>query len=832
MECGTLFTKIRLFTLAMNRRKFLQSTFAAGCLGSVRGEGTQDKPPLYLLTYDHGGLVLWGVPHFVETFTQAISWLDRYPKFKIGLDNEAYLYDYLAEHDPQTLALIRNALTQYKGRLGIGSCTYGQPLMCFLNDESNIRQIQFAVETVKQRFGRKLSVYLMSEHAMHSQIPQILNGLGFWGAIMRTHFMMYGYNPTFNVGFGKWVGLDGTQINAIPTYTGEGAGFGKTTVDNWILTRCPGPQCGGKTLEGFREEFRNIHPLLASRADDAALRREALVQEVENQPQDRWVLLEDLPEIFKQPQADFKTLPNDFVVRMPWGYCGNEIWNRSREAEVSVLIAERIAALAWHAAGGEYEKEIKESWRNLLIAQHHDIQICGLVPEARKYLNRSISISKAVTDQALQAVAHRMEGGKVAQITVFNPSSWTRTEWIEVTVDLPSHFANRLNVRYRGDIVPSEIVSALRGSSGNLQQAGIALRVEVSPLAFQSYSVEAAPGAEPDAESTPDALQFESNYWRLELHPEGGIAALTSVKTGKPLLAPGTRSGFFAGVINGIAVESKGVWHILNPVSGSNYFEAHEHGEIGGIPYSSKLLIWRDSPRLDFRIHFEFEKERIGRLSQNPRDATSPFLHEEKLRFKLFPALKKDDMKGVRDLPFAIAETPDRYIQGNYWTAVTGKDSGLAVFNRGTMSLVREDDGGVSVPLAYSMYYIWGTRILNGIYEYELALWPFESAWVDAQLHRHALEYAFPLPASVTTPGDGSLGKMFRPIEIECESSLITALYRNAGNIFLRVFADSNSPGKASINRQLFETDLNNRVADSISNPVELRPWQFRTVAF
>ena len=106
------------------------------------------------------------------------------------------MYDYLAENDPHALAAIQSALNKYGERLGIGSCTYGQPLMCFLNEESNIRQIQFATETVERRFGRKLSVYLMSEHAMHSQIPQILAGLGFWGAIMRTHFMMYGYNPT------------------------------------------------------------------------------------------------------------------------------------------------------------------------------------------------------------------------------------------------------------------------------------------------------------------------------------------------------------------------------------------------------------------------------------------------------------------------------------------------------------------------------------------------------------------------------------------------------------------------------------------------------------
>ena len=37
---------------------------------------------------------------------------------------------------------------------------------------------------------------------------------------------------------------------------------------------------------------------------------------------------------------------------------------------------------------------------------------------------------------------------------------------------------------------------------------------------------------------------------------------------------------------------------------------------------------------------------------------------------------------------------------------------------------VRENDGGFSVPLAYSMYYVWGTRMLTGDYNYELGAFP------------------------------------------------------------------------------------------------------------
>ena len=175
-------------------------------MGAAIARADSSDNTLYMLTYDHGGLVLWGMDHFRQYLHSAAEWMDRYPSFKIGLDNEAYTYDYMAEHDPELLEELRGMLTRYRGRFGIGTCTYGQPLMHFLNEESNIRQIGYGLETDSKYFGTAPDIYLMSEHAMHSQIPQILAGLGFKGAIMRTHFMMYGYNPQFDVAIGWWVG--------------------------------------------------------------------------------------------------------------------------------------------------------------------------------------------------------------------------------------------------------------------------------------------------------------------------------------------------------------------------------------------------------------------------------------------------------------------------------------------------------------------------------------------------------------------------------------------------------------------------------------------------
>ena len=125
----------------------------------------------------------------------------------------------------------------------------------YINDESNIRQIYYAQQTNRKCFGVTPTIYLMSEHAMHSQIPQILAGFGFDGAIMRSHYMMYGYNPTFDDPVGLWTGVDGTRIWTVPTYRGEGAEFGKTTVDDWILTRCPGPRMWRKFAGKIRDSI-------------------------------------------------------------------------------------------------------------------------------------------------------------------------------------------------------------------------------------------------------------------------------------------------------------------------------------------------------------------------------------------------------------------------------------------------------------------------------------------------------------------------------------------------------------------------------------------------
>jgi alpha-mannosidase len=426
-----------------------------------------------------------------------------------------------------------------------------------------------------------------------------------------------------------------------------------------------------------------------------------------------------------------------------------------------------------------------------IVGQHHDIQITGILKDARRFLGASLETSGRVTEASMRYVASHMKSDGATQVTVFNPCSWPRKEWVE------------------------------------------GILAEVPALGFTSYAggETAAPaGIEIDSSK----LAVSTPYWSIHFSPDGGLLSLADRRTGKSFLKSGQRSGFFAGRIEGVDCESKGKWVLTPAPGGKPWMTAREEGSISSSPYTLELIVRADSPRLDFNVKFHISNQRIGVLSENKRDGRSAFVHGTKLRLKLFPAVG-DDAVGVRDVPFGIAETSEPNVEGIYWTALGDGQTGIAVFNRGTMGSVRESDGGFSIPLAYAMHYIWGTRMLDGDFSYEFALYPFAGGWGSADLHRKALEYNFPLISVSTAPGDGRFGHEVKLLEVDSPDAILTALYPEAGQTYARVFDYQGHDAQVDVRylkgrTRLVEVDLAGNAKGPVTSPLLLRPWQFRTV--
>jgi alpha-mannosidase len=790
----------------------------------------RDLAPVYMMTYDHLGIILWRVEAVTRVIDQEVERLTRYPGFKVGWDHEAYTYDHLAEHAPELLERMRQALARFPSRLGVGTCTYGQPLAQFINEESNVRQLTMALETVEGRLGRSPSIYLMSEHAMHSQMPQLLAASGFRGAILRTHFMMYGYNPTVEAPVVWWVGLDGSHIPAVPTYPDQAVDvvpshaspFGGVTLDNRILTDYPryvetSEEWGyeiddppaEEALGVFRRRFGGrIRPLVASRADDPR-QTEELVAVLEGDPAYTWVLAEEVFEHLPQPRIDFQPRPNEFGVRMPWGLCGNQIWNRTREAEVSVLIAERLAALNGALSGESFEVDLQAAWKSLLVGQHHDIQIVGLEEDAHRYLGAALERSSAVIRRVMARLQSRVGAREESRWVVFNPLPWGRTDWI---------------------------------STGS----GEGFVASVPGLGFRAFSALAVHEETPSPiDWDPQSRCLETVHFNVRLGERGGFDELFDRRLGRPVLVPGQPSGKLVGLVEGRPHESEAA--VTVDLKDGRAL-VREEGAIGPLPYRAEWTVYGDLPRIEWRCDLETHGERIGRVTEDRREPLSAFEHEHKVRLRLYPSVGTDAV-GVRDLPFAVAETRDRYVEGNYWTGVSDGKMGVALFNRGLMGAIREEDGAFSVPLAYSMFYVWdswdgmvtaeavadGPHFLDGTYHYELAVVPFGGSWQEADLHRRALAYNFACLVAPVESLQDPLGEVWLPCEVAANGAVLSALYRQGEHTYARFYEYQGQSAEVSLcwlgkPVSMVEVDLRGSPLGALGRILPLGPWQVRTV--
>ncbi len=804
---------------------------------------------LYILTYDHGGYVLWKdevKPRLLKMF----DWLEKYPTLRIGLDYESFTFDEFSRCDYEVVALIGKLLQKYPDRVGLGATTYGQPLALTINDESNARQLLYAVRTNLEYFNVTPDVYAISEFALHNQTPQLISQCGYKAAILRSHVMGYGYPKTYDSAWGKWIGRDGTEIPAVPTYDTQGRGYNCTTVDNWILSRWP-VDSDLYSLEDFEKMYEKYSPLLASRYDDLTQPIEEVIAYTQKKENYEYVLLEDIPSLYGEPVDKYDTTDNDFHVQMPWGYCGNEIFNGCREGEVNAVISEKLNALSLLLGDKSYEKNSIEAWKYILAAEHHDVTICGLLDLSRRFIPESLKYSKEVKDSALSFISKAFAKDDAPSVLVINHHSFPVDEWVEIPVDSDL-------CAFDGD-APAECEIAEKAGKKVLS-----LHAQVKPFGFKQFTLKKAENKLKSLYKFDEKTSvlttpcYEINF------TDSGIAYIKDVEKNK-LIVDNKANGLFTGNINGKDAVSDGVWDIAISDLGA---VAVYKGNIGEVPFELTMRFAGKSKRIDCKTKTVVNNDLIGRTDVTQGRPVPLTLnghhHEDKLCLNLNLKLK-NDRRMYRDLPYSISEwngalrktekywypdddilidtevSPEEsfnsttYYHGIYWLSVKDDDQGLAVFNKGCMGCALTGNN-LRIPLIYSNEYMCGTRILEGEFENEFAVFAFDGEMSHVQLHKNALAYALPPIAQLISEGKGSVNN-FEPFGIESDNEeiILTALYPEKDYILARFcnYSDNLSPAKftTTYGKLTAETDLlGKNTKDIADNTLYFHPWEIKTV--
>ena len=326
-----------------------------------------------------------------------------------------------------------------------------------------------------------------------------------------------------------------------------------------------------------------------------------------------------------------------------------------RHAEALLIDAEKFATLA--AVSGPAEPyphaALDKAWRQLLYGAHHDA-ITGSESD-QVYLDlltgwrEAHDLARGVLERALTRLTddghgdahdHPADG---RYVTVFNPSSWQRTDLVRARVEVTTPDSTTIAVfDETGASVPALVEHPTHHADGSLAAADVVfLATDVPALGRRSWRVvgtqEPSPVSPTGWSTSPGTVTgtvtgtgttIENEYHRITVDPARGgtVSELIDLRADRQLLQD-TRVGNELLVYTEYPAHPKwgeGPWHLLpnGQVLGSASAPAESvtvstcalgqrltvTGRVGPVRYTQELTLWHGVDRIDVTTHVdEFE---------------------------------------------------------------------------------------------------------------------------------------------------------------------------------------------------------------------------------
>jgi alpha-mannosidase len=214
-----------------------------------------------------------------------------------------------------------------------------------------------------------------------------------------------------------------------------------------------------------------------------------------------------------------------------------------REAEEQMLNAEKISSLAW-LDGASYPSEpLTEAWEKVLFNQFHDLAAGSGIGVIYKDAARDYDVVRWTANDASTRAFHRIASEIDTSTTtgqpvmVWNPLAWTRTDLVDVNVQMPAAEPNGISVvDAKGVALPMQVLS------GNAATSTYKLLVEANDVPSIGYEIlHVVPGTRPVAtDLKANELTLENRFLRVVVSPETGcITSLIDKRSNFESIAAG-----------------------------------------------------------------------------------------------------------------------------------------------------------------------------------------------------------------------------------------------------------------------------------------------------
>jgi alpha-mannosidase len=474
----------------------------------------------------HGGI--YG--HYPAGYTGFIVvQLKANPDWKINLEIEPETWDVARASEPGAYQALKTILEDRSdaGRIEIVNPTYAQSYLFQASGESVIRKFDLGIRKTREHFPNVVvETYSSEEPCFTSCLPAVLKSFGFKYAVLKNPDTCWGGYTTARGGeLVNWIGPDGSSILAVPRYTCESLQPGSC----WqTIALKNSPQyleaCFGQGIEHpagmcLQDAGWRGGPWLGRPAGD-------------QRTPSKYITWRDYIRNVTSAKSDedWRFTQEDLKPGLMWGaQVLQRIARQSREAEHRILVAEKLAAMAFVDAGRPSgAAAFDEAWRNVLLTQHHD---CWIVPYNGRSGNtwadqvrRWTTLSNAVSDLSLERSLGALLGGGGGRgrrfVRLFNPMAATLDAVVPVSMPGMTRPSRWVSLGADGRRFATQVLSPETPG-----RAALLVRSAVPPLGYATVELrDDANATEAPLTAAKDehTVVLESDLYRIEFDPAKG----------------------------------------------------------------------------------------------------------------------------------------------------------------------------------------------------------------------------------------------------------------------------------------------------------------------
>jgi hypothetical protein len=750
----------------------------------------------------------WGEPTidgYIDRIRRNLASLQQYPHLKLNYDFSGVELERLAARAPDLIEQLRQAYAEK--RISFVNGSYSQAHLHTLGAESNLRQLQYGLATIERIIGQRVRTYAHQEPAVHDQMPQILQALGYRYAVTPSFFYVIVFLDPHEIQgvqyqglrymeaeeFTMWQGLDGQQI---PLYLSQPRILPKGGIH--------GSESHAKAVrtEYVKDTLR--YPPLRCDFPDMVEIDEAWIAD-----------LADHEHVIIESALDerMRKWPPKSRARI-YSYWGSgdglnaeELHRSNRAGEIALLRASASDALAASLLPNWQPSDLDHAWRQLLAAQHHDAYWVGapvLRSKACGWARESASIGQQAAQAAHTALAEHIDttaqpGDPVLLVEPW-PVSRSDVALIEYEVPIGTTAVTARNAQ--GEALPSQIIERLPDEATNHERCIVAVHQKSHGFGYQTVwlsTSDQAPALQTDERAT-----ISTAFYQATIEANGTISSLQLPGNQRELIQANSSGG------NTLRCQDEhGAWQEFRAngplrISRGPLADIVEvSGSIVGAALAQRFIFHKCIPRIDVRLTFDFDATSIGNF----------WIDTSKLNV-YWPVAPRGQI--WHDIPFGtIAGRESRPFFALTWLRLGDQHDGLAYFNRGTVRHHIEDNVLGNVLACGVFTDDIGTRArpepyakafdlrLRGRHVIEYAVYPHHGDWQSAQIPLHALQYQYPLASHQMQRQRGTLAAQQSLATFAQPYYIPTAVWHQDGRLHTRFFDSYGRAGRPDLGRSI-----------------------------